>query len=298
MAQFRTLAPGQIARIHVHDTATGDDVVIYESSDVLFEAPNWAVDAETLFLNGAGVLWSLDAAGRAVPERIDHDDLPEINNDHVVDPGGKQVYLSAMDGHIYRASLAGGPVQRVTSDDGVWHFLHGVSPDGARLAYVRMTSFDQPGRLAVTGSLEEPGADDAMLTLLDTGPGHVDGPEWAPDASWIYFNTERWAERPGHAQIARIPDGGGEVQRLLTSTTVDWFPHLSPDNTSAVYLEFPAGTQGHPADLDVTLVVVSVEDWTSPLERIRVPGGQGTINVNSWAPDSRRFAYVSYPTKK
>jgi hypothetical protein len=24
-------------------------------------------------------------------------------------------------------------------------------------------------------------------------------------------------------------------------------------------------------------------------------GGQGTINVNSWAPDSDRFAYVSYP---
>jgi hypothetical protein len=24
-------------------------------------------------------------------------------------------------------------------------------------------------------------------------------------------------------------------------------------------------------------------------------GGQGTINVNSWAPDSRRFAYVAYP---
>jgi hypothetical protein len=24
-------------------------------------------------------------------------------------------------------------------------------------------------------------------------------------------------------------------------------------------------------------------------------GGQGTINVNSWAPDSRRFAFVAYP---
>ena len=26
-------------------------------------------------------------------------------------------------------------------------------------------------------------------------------------------------------------------------------------------------------------------------------GGQGTINVNSWAPDSRRFAYVAYPQR-
>jgi hypothetical protein len=24
-------------------------------------------------------------------------------------------------------------------------------------------------------------------------------------------------------------------------------------------------------------------------------GGQGTINVNSWAPDSQRFAFVFFP---
>ena len=24
-------------------------------------------------------------------------------------------------------------------------------------------------------------------------------------------------------------------------------------------------------------------------------GGQGTINVNSWSPDSRQLAYVTYP---
>jgi hypothetical protein len=27
---------------------------------------------------------------------------------------------------------------------------------------------------------------------------------------------------------------------------------------------------------------------------VEITGGQGTINVNSWAPDSRRFAYVTY----
>jgi Tol biopolymer transport system component len=297
MAKFRTLAPGQITRIHIHDTATAEDVVIHESSDVLFEAPNWSLDTDTLLINGAGVLWSLDAVEGAVPKRIDHDELPEINNDHVLDPDGRHVYLSAMDGHIYRAGLAGGPVERVTAADGVWHFLHGVSPDGSRLAYVRMSSFDQPGRLAVTGARPRPdGAD--LHSVLDTGAGHIDGPEWSPDGRWIYFNTERWADRPGHAQLARIPDGGGEVQRLVTSDTVDWFPHLSPDGSRAVYIEFPQGTQGHPADLDVALVVVDVDDWTAPRERIRLPGGQGTINVNSWAPDSRRFAYVSYPTEQ
>jgi hypothetical protein len=32
-----------------------------------------------------------------------------------------------------------------------------------------------------------------------------------------------------------------------------------------------------------------------PIEVIgKLFGGQGTINVNSWSPDSRRFAFVRY----
>jgi TolB protein len=289
VADFRTLAPGQTARVHVHDAITGEDTVVHESTEVLLEAPNWSLDGSVLLVNGEGVLWSLAPEPGAEPVRIEHESLPEINNDHVLDPDGKHVYLSAADGHIHRAAVAGGPAVRITEDEGVWHFLHGVSPDGRRLAYVRMPSFDEPGRLAVIGS------EGGESTLVDTGVGHIDGPEWSPDGAWLYFNTERWADVAGHAQLARIPDGGGEVERLVTSGTVDWFPHLAPDGRTAVYIEFPPGTEGHPADRDVSLVIVDVDDWSAPRERISFRGGQGTINVNSWAPDSRRFAYVSYP---
>ncbi|WP_245665301.1 TolB family protein [Actinoplanes subtropicus] len=292
MAYYRSLAPGQMARIHVHTIETGEDSVVHESRDVLFEAPNWTTDGQALILNGNGALWSLAPAAGSEPARIEHLDLPEANNDHVLDPDGRHIFVSAMDQHIYRAGLTGGAATRVTSEAGVWHFLHGVSPDGKRLAYVRIVDFGEPGRLAVTS------VDDASESLLvDTGAGHIDGPEWSPDGRWIYFNTERWAQRPGHAQLARIPDGGGEVERLVASDTVDWFPHLSPDGRAAVYLEYPTGTEGHPADLAVQLVVVGTDDWSRPRRRIAVPGGQGTINVNSWAPDSRRFAYVSYPIR-
>lgn len=288
MAGSRALKPGQTARIHVHDAVTGEDTVVHESSTVLFEAPNWAPSGE-LLLNGQGLLWRLPVEPGSEPTPIAHEGLPPINNDHVLDPDGEHIFLSAMDQHIYRGALSGGPVTRVTHEEGIWHFLHGVSPDGGRLAYVRIVAFGEPSRLAIisTGGGES--------TIIDTGEGYIDGPEWSPDGATIYFNTERWATEPGHAQLAAIPDGGGEVTRLVTSGTVDWFPHISPDGASAVYLEFPPGTEGHPADHDVAIVVVDVADWTAPRERFRLPGGQGTINVNSWAPDSRRFAYVSYP---
>jgi len=131
--------------------------------------------------------------------------------------------------------------------------------------------------------------------VVDTGEGHVDGPEWAPDGNWIYFNTESFTDEPGHAQLARIPDAGGPVERLVTSATVDWFPHISPDSQSGAYITFPAGTLGHPADLDVEVRVVPASDWSRPLQRYPLFGGQGTINVNSWSPDSTRFAFVAYP---
>jgi hypothetical protein len=63
---------------------------------------------------------------------------------------------------------------------------------------------------------------------------------------------------------------------------------------SIAYLAYPAGTQGHPADKDVILRTMS-PDGQGMRDLAHFFGGQGTINVNSWAPDSKRLAYVAYP---
>ena len=295
---YRTLAPGQRSQVWVGGPELAEPELLLDIDELLIEAPNWCLDGSALVLNGNGVLWRLDVASGSELVRIDHEGLPPINNDHVLDPDGRHIYLSANDGHIYRAALTGGPVDRVTSDEGVWHFLHGVSPDGRRLAYVRLADFAAPGRLAIMA----PGG---PTTLVDTGDGHIDGPEWSPDAAWIHLNTEAFTDAPGHAQLARVADDGlgtdgagtadAEVERLVTSDTVDWFPHLSPDGGLASYITFPPGTLGHPADLDVEVRVVATSDWSTPLQAYPLFGGQGTINVNSWAPDSSRFAFVAYP---
>lgn len=292
---YRVLAPRQRSQLWLGGPDLAEPQPVFETGDLLIEAPNWSLAGDALFVNGNGRLWRLDLGGGGL-SAITYQGLPDINNDHVLDPDGEHVYLSAQDGHIYRGSLTGGPVVKVTRDPGVWHFLHGVSPDGRRLAYVRLGQGGGRGRLAIM----EPYGPTA---LVDTGAGHIDGPEWSPDGEWIYLNTEAFTDAPGHAQLARVRDdafledgmSGAEVERLVVSDTVDWFPHLSPDGAYACYLAFPAETLGHPADLEVELRVVATADWTTPVQRYPLFGGQGTINVNSWAPDSARFAFVAYP---
>lgn len=285
----RTLTPGQRCEVWIASAATGARELVVASNRLLLEAPNWTPDGSALILNGDGGLWRLELGGSltAVPVT----GIPAINNDHVLAPGGQEIYLSAEDGHIYRAGIRGGDAVRVSAADGFSHYLHGVSPDGARLAYVAIEAgdFSRPGRLMTMPAAGGP------VTAVDTGTGHCDGPEYSPDGEWIYLNTEAFTDWPGHAQLARVRPDGSELECLLTSASVDWFPHLSPDGRLASYVRFPPGTLGHPENLDVDVVVVALEDWTTPLHSRALFGGQGTLNVNSWAPDSDRFAYVTYP---
>jgi Tol biopolymer transport system component len=285
---YRHLAPGQRSQVWIGSLASSVPTLLWETDEVLVEAPNWSLDGRTLYVNGNGVMWAVDVEDPALRE-LSFEALPELNNDHVLGPDGRSIYMSAMDGHIYRGALTGGPVERVTSADGVWHFLHGVRHDGLELAWVQLTDFSEPGRLAIGP------VDGGPPRLVDTGSGHLDGPEWSPDDAWVYYNTESFTTSAGHAQIARIPSLGGAPERLTASDTVDWFPHLSPDNRHATYIAFPAGTLGHPADLPVEVRVVGTDDWARPLERFPIFGGQGSLNVNSWSPDSDRFAFIAYP---
>jgi TolB protein len=86
---------------------------------------------------------------------------------------------------------------------------------------------------------------------------------------------------------------GSAVTQLTFDERVNWFPHPSPDGERIVYISFPPGTLGHPANKDVILRALDpVSHESRDLDSFN--GGQGTINVTSWAPDSRRFAYVTY----
>ncbi|GGC85467.1 hypothetical protein GCM10011512_10400 [Tersicoccus solisilvae] len=285
------------SRVWVSGLDGGRELVL--ETDRHVEAPNWAVD-DTLLLNADGRLWRLPVDGTGELTEVPAAGLPPVNNDHVLAPDGPTVYASAEDGHLYALPRHGGPARRITSTPGRRHYLHGASPDGATLVYVALDD-DPAGREAEPAHLRLIGVDggnDRGLTedRAATGTaGPDDGPEFSADGDWVYFTTETWAETPGHAQIARIrPDGTG-LERLTHGERVHWFPHVAPTGTHAVYLSYPPGTTGHPADLPVELVVVELPDWDTLVATIALLGGQGTINVPSWSSDGTQFAWVEYP---
>ena len=286
----RQLRPGQRTEVWVADVGSSTPRLVHTSTSRLLEAPNWSPDGRSLLLNGDGLLWRLDLETGDL-EQIRLDGVPPLNNDHVLDPDRSLVYVSANDGHIWVAPLTGGAGRRVTHDDTRFHFLHGVSPDGTTLAFVELPG----GDFTVAGRLALVAAAGGATRYPEAGTKHLDGPEYSPDGAWLYLNTEEFSTEPGHAQLARVPADGGVLERLVSSATVDWFPHLSPDGELATYISFPTGTLGHPPDLSVEVRLVRTADWSTPVSTFPLPGGQGTLNVNSWAPDSRRFAFVAYP---
>ena len=85
---------------------------------------------------------------------------------------------------------------------------------------------------------------------------------------------------------------------VLSDTEEDWFAHISPDGRNLVYITYPAGTPTHNSrQLRVSLRLVAIVRDTvgkTPKTLVTLPGGQGTMNVNSWSPDSKHFAYVRY----
>jgi hypothetical protein len=248
-----------------------------------FEAPNWSRDGGFLVFNQGGTMHRI-ALGGGEPALIPTAPQIHCNNDHGISPDGRLLAISDQsheDGksRIYILPLAGGAPRLVTPN--APSYWHGWSPDGKTLAYTaeRGGNFDIYS-IAATGGEE---------TRLTSAPGLDDGPEYSPDGAYIYFNSER----TGHMQIWRMKADGSEQEQVIFDESNDWFPHISPDGQWMVFLAYEKGVAGHPPGKDVELRLMSMKDKTVHV-LAKLFGGQGTINVPSWSPDSLRLAFVSY----
>jgi Tol biopolymer transport system component len=261
--------------------ASWDRRVVYHTRDHI-EAPNWSRDGNTLIYNSNGRLFRLPIAG-SDPQPIDTGFATHCNNDHGLSPDGRLLAISdaSRDGKsaIYIVPVEGGTPRLVTPNTP--SYWHGWSPDGKTLAYCgsRNGEFD-----VYTISVD--GGDEKRMT---TTLGLDDGPEYSPDGQFIYFNSDR----TGRMQIWRMNADGSEQTPVTSDEYNNWFAHPSPDGRWIVFLSYDGDVKGHPANKDVMLRLMPAGGGEIRV-LAKLFGGQGTINVPSWSPDSARLAFVSY----
>jgi TolB protein len=260
-----------------------------------FEAPNWTHDGTSFLFNRNGSIYRLPVDG-GEPALINTGFANRCNNDHGISPDQTSLAISDQSqgdnqSIVYIVPIEGGVPRRITQKSP--SYWHGWSPDGKTLAFVgqRNDEFDIY-TISITGGEE---------TRLTTAKGLDDGPEYSPDGKYIYFNSER----TGHMQIWRMRADGSGQEQVLDDGWNDWFPHISPDGKWIIFLSYEPDVKGHSENKDVMLRMVPLIDEKAVEGKVmsvkvvisvvaKLFGGQGTINVPSWSPDSKEVAFVSY----
>ena len=270
--------------LEIMDVTNGQRSIIYTASDS-FQAPNWTKDGRALIFNRNGRLYRFDLRAKQ-PGAIETGFATNNNNDHVLSFDGRMIAISNHskdDGNasiIYTLPVNGGVPRRITAKGP--SYLHGWSPDGKYLVFTggRDNEFD-------IYKIPSTGGEEINLTR---SPGLDDGPEFTPDGKYIYFNSTR----SGTMQIWRMKPDGTNPEQITNDEYNNWFPHISPNGKWIVFLSFlkDVSPTDHPFYKHVYIRLMPFND-AKPRVIAYVYGGQGTINVPSWSPDSKRIAFVS-----
>ena len=276
--------------LEVYSLGTGERKVIFEEK-AHFEAPNWSPDGNYLILNQNGLLYKIKTDGSS-KEQIETETAVKCNNDHGISPDGTMLAISNNDriegvqsgtSRIYTLPIGGGTPQLVTLE--YPSYWHGWSPGSNAVVYTarRNNNYDIY-RISIHGGEEE---------RLTNSAGLDDGPEYSPDGKYIYYNSMQ----SGKMEIWRMKTNGSEKEQLTNDAYSNWFAHPSPDGNYFVFISYHED-QGdrHPAMKSVSLRLYDLN--TKEIKNLCMfIGGQGTINVPSWSPDSKHFAFVSYKSQ-
>ena len=274
------------SHLEVMDVQSGHRKILYTDPKSI-QAPNWTKDGKTLIYNAGGLLYKYKLSDGKI-EKLNTGFADQNNNDHVLSFDGRQIAISHHSGEKRISTLytlpvtgSGNPVE-ITSPTSGHSYLHGWSPDGKKLVFTgqRNNQYD-------IWTIDIKTKKETQLTnslTLD------DSPEYTPDGNWIWFNSAR----TGTMKLWKMKADGTSQQQVTFDEYNDWFPHISPNGKWIVYLSYPKEIKAddHPWYQKVYLRLMPASGGV-PRTIAYVYGGQGTINVPSWSPDSKRIAFVS-----
>lgn len=280
-----------ISYLEIYDLETETHQVIKEFP-YLIEAPNWTPDGKWLVVNKEGRLYKISPDGSGDLVEINTGTINQCNNDHVISADGKWIALSSNDpsvkdwkSYVFTVPFKGGEPKKITPVGP--SYLHGISPDGKMIAYC---AFRGPENEADVYAMPVKGGKEVRLT---DAPGLDDGPEYSMDGKHIWFNSVR----SGRMQVWRMRANGKEQTQMTFDKDMNsWFPHISPDGEKVVYIayhDYEVAPGDHTPNQNVQLRMIPAKGG-EPKVLVKLFGGQGSINVNSWSPDSKKFAYISY----
>jgi TolB protein len=288
-SQARSAVVG--CRMETMTVSDGRRKVIYEKQG-RFEAPNWMPDGKKLLFNMDGSMYKIPVEGGEL-EKLNTGSATRCNNDHGISFNGKLLAISSTKvgpsgsgggSAVYILPLTGGEPKLITEETP--SYWHGWSPNNKEVVYVAIRDGKKVYNI-YRNSID--GGKEVALTDIKDGE-HVDGCEYSPDGKYIYYN----GNHTGTMQIWRIkPDGSGREQ-LTFDEYNDWFPHISPDGKWILLISFPPDIDpnSHPSYKRVMLRIMPAAGG-KPKVIAYLYGGQGTINVPSWSPDSKQIAFVS-----
>jgi TolB protein len=276
--------------LEILDVHSGRLEMIHSSTQP-FEAPNWTHDGSALIYNisgraeGWGRLARFDLATKT-EALIDTGSANKNNNDHVLSFDGKMLGISDQSAShggqsaVFVLPVEGGTPRQITSASP--SYLHGWSPDGKHLVFTG----GRKGKYDIY-KISTKGGKEIRLTDSD---GLNDGPEYTPDGKHIYFNSSR----TGKMQIWRMSADGKKQEQVTHDEDNNWFPHISPDGKWIVFISFPKDIdpKDHPYYQRCYLRLMPVKGG-EPKVIAYIYGGQGTMNVPSWSPDSKKIAFVT-----
>jgi Tol biopolymer transport system component len=280
------------SRLETMNVFDGKRTIVLESKGKL-EAPNWMKDGRRLLYNQQGNIYTIAVSG-GTPEKLNTGSVMNNNNDHGISFDGKMLAISShrqgMTGGgstVYILPVSGGEPKLVT--DSTPSYWHGWNPNGKEVAVIGQRNGSKIYNIYKVNTTTK-----AETPLTQNISDHVDGSEFSPDGKFMYYNSSE----TGTMQLWRMkPDGSG-AEQLTFDEYNNWFPHISPDNKWIVFISFPTNIDpvSHPSYQRVMLRLMPVGGG-APRVIAYLYGGQGTLNVNSWSPDSKHIAFVSNSEK-